>query len=291
MNDAIRIFVGCDPNDCDLEQMMVLDYSARKHASRPVEITWMRLSRDPASPWYCDPARGQGWRTEKWATPFSAMRWAVPAAAGFQGRAFYMDADMLVLCDLAEIWDMPLAEGAIVAARREGDGEGWRSCMALWDCERARAHLPPLDALRAMRRANHDMTHYFASRPHLVQYLDPRYNSIDGDGLARDDIRILHYSDMGTQFSHRYAMPRLRAEGRCHWFDGEVVAHARTDLTELFDRYYQEALAAGHRLDDYRSASPFGDLIKASQKHYTGNRPRPPRRSWWQRLWANVQGG
>ncbi|WYX10232.1 hypothetical protein WJ978_02485 [Achromobacter xylosoxidans] len=102
---------------------MVLDYSARKHASRPVEITWMRLSRDPASPWYCDPARGLGWRTEKWATPFSALRWAVPAAAGFQGRAFYMDADMLVLCDLAEIWDMPLAEGAIVAARREGDGE------------------------------------------------------------------------------------------------------------------------------------------------------------------------
>ena len=53
MHNAIRIFVGCDPNDCDLEQMMVLEYSARKHASRPVEITWMRLSRDPASPWYC----------------------------------------------------------------------------------------------------------------------------------------------------------------------------------------------------------------------------------------------
>ncbi|MCH6043866.1 glycosyl transferase, partial [Salmonella enterica] len=80
------------------------------------------------------------WRTEKWSTPFSAFRWAVPAAAGFQGRALYMDADMLVLCDLAEIWDLPLDDGAIVAGRRDGDG--WRSCVALWDCAGARAHLP-----------------------------------------------------------------------------------------------------------------------------------------------------
>jgi hypothetical protein len=96
---------------------------------------------------------------------------------------------------------------------------------------------------------------------------------------------------MGTQFSHRYAMPRLQAEGRRHWFDGEVVAHARADLAELFDRYYEEALAAGHRLDDYRAAAPFGDVVKASQKDYTGNRPRPPRRSWIQRLWASALGG
>ncbi|CAB3633806.1 hypothetical protein LMG26696_01348 [Achromobacter pulmonis] len=289
MRDAIRIFVGCDPNDCDLEQMMVLDYSARKHASRPVEITWMRLSRDPASPWYCDPDSGRGWRTEKWSTPFSAFRWAVPAAAGFQGRALYMDADMLVLCDLADIWDLPFEGEAIVAGRRDGDG--WRSCVALWDCARARAHLPTLDALRAKRHANREMKHYFAERPQLVQHLDARYNSIDGAGLARDEIGILHYSDMGTQFSHRYAMPRLQAEGRRHWFDGELVAHARADLAELFDRYYEEALAAGHRLDDYRAAAPFGDVVKASQKDYTGNRPRPPRRSWIQRLWASALGG
>lgn len=291
MHNAIRIFVGCDPNDCDLEQMMVLEYSARKHASRPVEITWMRLSRDPASPWYCDPARGRGWRTEKWSTPFSAFRWAVPAAAGFQGRALYMDADMLVRCDLAELWDLPLHGDVIVAGRRDGDGNGWRSCVALWDCERARAHLPSLEALRAKRHANREMKQYFADRPHLVQHLDARYNSIDGEGLAADDIRILHYSDMGTQFSHRYALPRLRAEGRHHWFDGEVVAHARHDLTELFDRYYREAIDAGYTPDAYRNAVPFGDVIKASQKDYTGNRPRPERRSWFQRLWAGAARG
>lgn len=289
MHDAIRIFVGCDPNDCDLEQMMVLEYSARKHASRPVEITWMRLSRDPASPWYCDPARRRGWRTEKWSTPFSAFRWAVPAAAGFQGRALYMDADMLVLCDLADIWDLPMPGDAIVAGRRDGDG--WRSCVALWDCERARDHLPTLEALRAMQHANREMKRYFAERPQLIRHLDARYNSIDGDGLAREDIRILHYSDMGTQFSHRYTLPRLQAEGRRHWFDGDVVPHARGDLTELFDQYHREAIDAGYALDAYRNAAPFGDVVKASQKHYIGNRQPAEHRSWFQRLWAGALRG
>ena len=62
MQEVIKVFVGCDPNDCDLEQMMVLDYSIRKHCSLPVEIHWMQLSRDPQSFWYSNPAQLPGWR-------------------------------------------------------------------------------------------------------------------------------------------------------------------------------------------------------------------------------------
>ncbi len=279
--DTIRLFVGCDPNDSDLEQMMVLDYSARKHASRPIDITWMRLSRDPASLWYCDPGKKRGWRTDTWSTPFSALRWAIPAVCGYRGRALYLDADMLVRCDLAEIWDMPMAPGAIISARRRADE--WLTCVALWDCERAREHLPDLDALRDNRHAHREMKLLLEQRPELVQALDARYNSVDGEGLPPGDIRILHYSDMGTQFSHRYAFARLRAEGRTHWFDGEILPHAREDLTELFDRYFHEALEAGCQLDDYRNPTPFGALTKASQKRYRGNRPKPQANRGWLR--------
>ena len=48
-NEVIQVFVGCDPNNCDLEQMMVLEYSLRKHTSHPVNITWMQLSHDTNS--------------------------------------------------------------------------------------------------------------------------------------------------------------------------------------------------------------------------------------------------
>jgi len=50
-NNTIKVFVGCDPNNSDLEQMMVLDYSIRKHTSDPVDIVWMQLSCDTNS--YC----------------------------------------------------------------------------------------------------------------------------------------------------------------------------------------------------------------------------------------------
>ena len=81
--EVVRIFVGCDPNDCDLEQMMVLDHSLHEHASLPLEIHWMRLSTDRGSPWFSDPANAAGWRTDRLArTPEprdeKAVRMIVP---------------------------------------------------------------------------------------------------------------------------------------------------------------------------------------------------------------------
>src|SRR5262245_61554152 len=93
--EAIRIFVGCSGNNEDLEFQSVLHYSLEKHASQPLDITWMRLSRDPDSFWFSNPQKKEGWRTEGWATPFSALRWGIPAVCNFEGRAIYMDLDKI----------------------------------------------------------------------------------------------------------------------------------------------------------------------------------------------------
>lgn len=284
MQDTVQIYVGCDPNNGDLEQMMVLDYSVRKHASLPVRIHWMRLNADADSPWYCDPDTGGGWRTETWSTPFSALRWSLPACRDYRGRALYMDADMLVLEDIAPIWMQPLRDGAVMAARRDGDE--WLYCVTLWDCEAARRHLPPLHEMRSDPKAHSRLKRYFARHPRLVQPLDPRYNCIDGEGRPAAEIGILHYSDMSTQFSHRHAIPRRQAEGGQHWYDGPVRRHPRTDLAALFDRYYQEALDAGYRPEAYRAA-PFGPLPKATQRDYPGN-VRRTRRGWMRRLFGQL---
>lgn len=143
--EVARIFVGCDPNDCDLEQMMVLEYSLRKHASIPIHIQWMRLSRDPNSFWYTN-GEGEGWSTEHWATPFSALRWSIPAFCNFQGRAFYTDADVLYLSDIADIWYYPMSEGKVILAA--GTGEELRLGEILWDCEAAESILPSVEELR-----------------------------------------------------------------------------------------------------------------------------------------------
>ena len=136
LDQPIKIFIGCDPNNSDLEQMMVLDYSLHKHTSEPVEIIWMQLSRDPSSVWYSNPQTGEGWHTEKWATPFSGFRWAIPEYCSFSGRAIYMDADMVVLDDIAKLWQHPISDEAILAAK--GDGDLMRLCTCVWDCQKAK---------------------------------------------------------------------------------------------------------------------------------------------------------
>jgi len=285
MTEVARIFVGCDPNDCDLEQMMVLEYSLRKHASIPVEIHWMQMSRDPGSPWHSDPAADAGsdvgWRTERWVTPFSGFRWAIPELCGFNGRAIYMDADMIVLRDIASLWRMPIGPGKVLAAK--GRKQRWRFCVTVWDCAAARAHLPSLDDLKAAPAAHAERIRFFSEHPELMTPLHGDDNNVDGENQPVENIRILHYSDIGTQFSHRYAFDRLTAEGAKHWFEGEVLPHPRRDLQALFDRYYSEALAAGYTLDQYRVARPYGLLVKASQAHYTGNKATR-KVSVWSRL-------
>ena len=104
---------------------------------------------------------------------------------------------------------------------------------------------------------------------------------MDGEDLAIEDIRILHYSDMGTQFSHKYSLPRLQAEGKTHWFDGQILPHPRQDLVELFDTYYQEAIQAGYSIENYRT-TPFGEFPKKKHKRYKGNViTRTPKVSSW----------
>ncbi len=281
MQEAIKVFVGCDPNDCDLEQMMVLDYSIRKHTSLPVDIHWMQLSRDPQSFWYSDPQQRLGWRTEAWTTPFSAFRWGIPAFCGYQGKAIYMDTDMIVLSDLAELWNTPFEPGKVVMAK--GGEESWRFCVSMWDCERAKDHLPPIEDLKGKPESHQALKRYYKENTAVIQPFDTQYNNIDGENAPIEQIKILHYSDMGTQFSHRISFPRLTREGKKHWFDGEVMPHPRQDLQALFERYYEEALANGYSLENYRARPVFGEFPKYSQKGYTGNRVTRPKH-WWKKL-------
>ncbi len=281
MLETIEVFVGCDPNDCDLEQMMVLDYSIRKHCSQPVNIHWMQLSRDPQSFWYSNPEQQQGWRSEAWTTPFSGFRWGIPAFREYQGKAIYMDTDVLVLCDLAEIWNSPFAAGKVVMAK--GGEQSWRFCVSMWDCAAARDHLPAIEDLRSKPEIHQQLKKYYKKNPQVIQPFDSQYNNIDGENSPIEQIKILHYSDMGTQFSHPLSFARLQREGGTHWFDGTVMPHPRKDLQALFDEYYQQALAAGYSLDNYRMAQVFGPFPKYSQKTYTGNDVTRPKH-WWQRL-------
>ncbi|CAI1241131.1 Uncharacterised protein [Serratia plymuthica] len=159
-----------------------------------------------------------------------------------------------------------------------GSGLTLRLGELLWDCAAAKPFLPPLEDLRHDLEGHKKLQKLFEQSPKCVEPLAPEYSNLDGDDLPLESLKVLHYSDMSTQFSHRFSLPRLEIENRSHWFDGKVRDHYRDDLRELFEQYYNEALAAGYTLDQYRNPQQFGYFNKLSQKGYDGN--TTTRKNW-----------
>ena len=259
----IRVYVGCAANGEDAESQAVLEWSLRKHASAPVEIVWMQLSRDPASPFYCDPGKALGWRTEQWATPFSGFRWAVPALAGFKGRAIYMDSDVILTADIAELWGQEFAPGKLVMAK--GKTASWRYCVSLWDCARAPHWIPALAKLQRDPDSHRNCIRVFRTNPNIVQAFAGQWNCLDGEDFADlgdPEIKLIHYSAMRTQPQLERAVARLALEGRRHWFDGEPARHWREDLIALFEALLEEASAEGYAVERYTAGPLFGPYKK-----------------------------
>lgn len=250
----IRLFVGCSANGEDAEAQAMLEYSLHKyHPADDVEITWMMLSRDPASPWYSEPLKKAGWNTKGFATPFSAFRWAIPHVCGYEGKAIYMDVDQILLADIAELWNQPIPQGKALLAK-----DGRTNCVILFDCAEMKKHLPPFDELRSVegryrqvRKSLENVTAKFAGN----------WNCLDGEGyasLSNPEIKVLHFTKVPTQPHLKWAVPRLAAAKMRHWNNCAAEPHPRKDVRVLVDRLWAEAQAAGYTVDKYLPVVSFG---------------------------------
>lgn len=92
----IRVFIGFDPRET--VSYHVLSHSIHARASEPVSVTPLMLSQL------------SGIMTRErhplQSTDFSFSRFLVPSLCDFEGWALFMDCDMLVLDDMAELWKL-----------------------------------------------------------------------------------------------------------------------------------------------------------------------------------------
>lgn len=256
MSNTIRLFVGCSAGE-DLESQAVLESTARRFSSLPIEITWMQQAKKGF--W-------SGWNTAGWGTPFTGFRWGIPAACGYEGRAIYTDSDFIFRADLADLWRQEIPGSVLI---RRADGK-LASCCLVFDNTKAKAWLPDIEMLKSLQDQNGKM------RAHLMEHRD-ELRAFDGDWNCADlkgyddindpRIKAIHYSKMPCQPHLKYAIPRLALQGRQHWYDGELTPHWRPDLVALFDAELAAAIAAGFTLDRY-DVEPFGPYKKKSWKDY-----------------------
>ena len=197
--DTARIYVGTDRSQ--LLAVKVLEYSIKRHASIPVELTPMV---DLALPEPKGPRQGKR-------TGFSFARFAIPELAGRQGRALYLDADMLVFKDVALLWRIPFAgakaiiQDDIPAHARHGRHKGGpptrikQSSVMLLDCAAlgwdARKIIAGLDGQYTYEEL---VYHLCVLRPGEIRYAIPfEWNSLEY--YEEGKTCLIHYTDMHSQ--------------------------------------------------------------------------------------------
>lgn len=260
---VVRVFCACAPDGLDAESQVVVEHTLRTRSSQPVEITWMRLSRDPASPFFSD-GRGRGWATDNWATPFSWFRYAIPQLCNFEGRAIYCDSDVMFLDDPVKLAEAPMPKGKVFLSKSHQ-----RLCVTLWDCAEAKKYLPLLPNLQRFGPTGFKQSRDRAWAP----FPDGQnWNCIDGEGLPPGDpsIKCVHFSDIAMQPQLPLALKRLAAEGRSHWFEGTLVRHTRPDLVAQFNAELEAAYASGLTLARYYQEPPYGKITKRNLSVYRG---------------------
>ncbi len=197
--ETIRVYVGTDRSQ--LLAVPVLEYSIKRHTTAQVEVIPML---DLPVPVPKDPRNGQR-------TGFSYSRFCIPKLAGYQGKAIYMDADMLVFKDIRELWDIPF-DGAKVVIQQEVKFEEIttqkvgapkkrkKQCAVMllncanldWDIEKIVAEMD--DEKYDYEQLMYDMCILDESE---VKYGVPfEWNSLEH---WDPETRLLHYTDVYTQ--------------------------------------------------------------------------------------------
>jgi Glycosyl transferase family 8 len=199
MTEPMKIFIGTD--DSQIVAAKVLEHSIMKHASRPVQVVHML---NLAYPKITNPNVKPG-------TNFSFSRFRIPELAGFRGRAMYVDADMQVFADVAELWDIPFNDHTVLCTRQDYIPEVWqgKNCpftpgrqmsVMLLDCDRLDWQIAPI--IDRLNRGDYTykelLTQLCIVSPDLIRDdIDPGWNCLEY--FDEKKTKLLHYTSVPTQ--------------------------------------------------------------------------------------------
>lgn len=185
----IRIFVGTDSSQ--MLAARVLEYSIKKHASMSVSVVPLceipvPLPKNPKN---------------RPRTGFSFARFLIPLLCNYDGRAIYLDADMLVLADVARLWTLPLDEADILCAEQPGKkGRVRQYSVMLMNCSTLRWNIEEIVA--GLDEGKYDyakLMYDFCIVPpeRITPTLPYEWNSLEFYDESKTC--LVHYTDMPTQ--------------------------------------------------------------------------------------------
>jgi hypothetical protein len=195
--EPMRVFCGCDGSQ--IVAARVLEYSIRKHASRPVRFYPMLNLPTPVPK--DQKNRGR--------TGFSFSRFHIPKLAGFKGRGLYVDADMQVFGDLTELWDIPFDGAKVMCTRQDEPPEQWKDSswfhpgrqlsVMMLDCERLDWDIDEIVGGLDKGRYDYEQLMFelcIVDEDDINDNIPPEWNHLEH---YEEGTKLLHYTVVPTQ--------------------------------------------------------------------------------------------
>jgi lipopolysaccharide biosynthesis glycosyltransferase len=160
-NEVLKVFIGFDPRQPIA--YTVLNMSIVKRSSKPVSITPLIIEQLPIE------------RTGL--TTFTFSRFLVPYLCNYEGWALFLDADMLVQEDIADLFAMADDKYAVMVSKNELKFE-WASAV-LFNCAKCKILTPEyVEKANGMHTMNFvdesEVGEFPGTWNHLVGYDEPR---------------------------------------------------------------------------------------------------------------------
>ena len=201
----VRLFIGYDPREAVVYHVCV--NSVIRHASQPVAVTPLALKN-----------LGQYVERHKdGSNQFIYSRFLVPELMGFSGWALYIDGDMLLRADIAELWNLrddskavlcvhhdyktKMHEKYLGAKNQDYPRKNWSSVM-LWNCSHpANRRL----SSQFVQQATGAQLHRFTwLSDELIGELPKVWNWLPDELGANPRAKLLHWT-LGAPCFHEFA--------------------------------------------------------------------------------------
>jgi len=203
MSNKIKIFIGSEPKTFIAQK--VLEFSILEQSAKPDHIEFCDLSSDDN--WT---ERTPSGLHSVLGTGFSLLRWDIPRRCDYAGYAIYLDADMLCLTDISQLWeadvDYPNADASIWCTYQPSkwfqESTPETSVMFI-DCKKAKDNQTSMEDIIRYFETTSDPTREeyvkfmrALNHPHQPQRIPTNWNDLN---TREEDTKLLHYTKENIQ--------------------------------------------------------------------------------------------
>jgi hypothetical protein len=230
---TFNVYIGTE--DDQFIPQKVLEYSIKKNTKTPVSIHAIKQNFSRVG-----------------GTNFGFVRFLVPSLNEFQGVAVYLDADQLVLTDIADLFAALDQNHSVALVKTPegffGDkpvGQHNQTSVMVLDCAKLRGWDPDVIFQNVVPNRTHCVAGQIHYRDFMmlawfdqdkIQALDPSWNHFN---IIREDSKITHFSHVRSQPWKNPSHPLAKWWGR--WL-AEAIGEGAISRRELIREIWRGAV-------------------------------------------------